>query len=413
MHVRRLATAVATLLASLVTAGLVPAAAEGHVAGWTNGCFGTGCVPSTSSSLQVIPHLGMLYVNGTFAVSTADDVLTLGGSPSIPNVDNLGMLMLGALGTSYEGEVFDLRVRMGGASVAVPAVLHGAVSDAGEGGVVVDFDDTPHPVTLGDGTAVSVVVHDVSLAPGATVALSGTMTTGTGAAPQGAAVAAPVPDAVPLAIAGTAGGAPLTGSTLGGVLPISLGTVTVPTEAAVRDDVMTLSVDLTAPVALHAELTATVRGTVVAAATGAYVVDFADAPVSVALPDGGAIAVSANDLAVAPGHTATLTGQIVQPPSNRPPVAEPDTYTRRRGNHRPVVTIGVLANDHDPEGAALTADVVAAPTRGTVVFQADGTFTYAPAPNYQSDDRFTYRVSDGLSWSAPATVTITVERSRP
>jgi hypothetical protein len=412
MDVRRLAGALATLVisaAAMVAAGPL-AGAEGHVAGWTNGCFGAGCTPSTQSSLQVTPHLGLMYVNGTFAASTAQDSLTLGGSPSIPNTDNLGSLMLGALAASYEGETFDLRVRMSGASVSVPATLHGAVTDAGAGGVVFDFDDAPHGLNLSDGTPVNVTVHDVALAPGATVALGATITTGAAVAPVGAVVATPAAGATPIAVVGTG----IAGTTAGGVLPLSLGTVSVGTDPADHaGETVRAVVDLTAPVAAHAAFVGTVRGTVVAAATGAYVVDFPADPVVVDLGDGSTLAISVNDVAVAPGHDAVVTGQIVQPPSNKAPVAVADTYGRHRGNHAPVVTSSVLANDIDAEGDALTAALVTGPSRGTLVFRADGMFTYAPAPNFQSDDAFTYRVFDGHAWSAPATVTIVVEKGRP
>jgi hypothetical protein len=172
------------------------------------------------------------------------------------------------------------------------------------------------------------------------------------------------------------------GTTSGGVLALSLGAVSVASDPADHTgETVSVAVDLTAPVAAHHVFSGAVRGTVVAAGTGAYLVDFPDAPLVVDLPDGRVLVVSVNDLAVAPGLDATLTGQVVQPPSNRPPVADDDTYTRHRGNHPPVVTTGVLANDTDPEGDALTAELVSGPSRGSIVFRPDGTFSYAPAPN--------------------------------
>jgi hypothetical protein len=194
------------------------------------------------------------------------------------------------------------------------------------------------------------------------------------------------------------------------VLPLVLGTVDVPGTPAVHDgEALAVAVDLTAPVVAHAAFSGVVTGTVVASGTGAYVVDFPGTPVAVDLGDGSALLVSVNDLAVAPGHSATLTGQIVQPPSNQVPVARDDSYSRRRGNHVPVVTTGVLVNDTDADGDPLVAELVQAPTNGTIVFQPDGTFAYAPEANSQTGDVFTYRVFDGLAWSEPATVTITVE----
>jgi hypothetical protein len=405
MQFRRLASIVAILLGAVPLLG-APAAADIGVSGWTNACFDTGCVPSTQSSLQFTTHLGLLYVNATFAASTASEMLSLGGSPSLPNVDNLGSLLLFPDAASYEGAVLDLRVRVGNATVSVPAVLHGAVAADGSGGVVVDFDDGPHSATLSDGTAVAVRVQDVSLVPGGNVAVGGTVTTGAGVGPVGAVVATPVPGAPPVTLAGAGVG----GTTAGGVLPLVLGTVDVPDTPAVHNgEVVPVAVDLTAPVVVHATFAGAVTGTVVTSGTGGYIVDFPDAPVSVDVDAGRVLVISVNDLAVAPGHSGVVTGQVVQPPTNQAPVARADGYTRKKGNHAPVVVTGVLANDTDADGDPLVAELVAAPTQGTVAFLANGMFTYAPAPNYQSDDAFTYRVFDGTVWSAPATVTITTE----
>ena len=404
MQFRRVASVVAILLGAVPLLG-APAAADIPVSGWTNACFGASCVPSTQSSLQFTTHLGLLYVNATFAASTASDMLALGGSPSLPNIDNLGSMLLFPDAANYEGSVLHLRVRVADVTVSVPAVLHGAVGADGSGGVVVDFDDAPHPATLGDGTAVAVTVQDVSLVPGANVALGGTVTTGAGVGPVGAVVPVPVAGAAPTAVVGTG----VTGTTAGGVLPLVLGTVDVSASPAVHTgEVVPVSVDLTLPVAAHAPFAGAVTGTVVAAGTGGYVVDFPAAPFSVDLGDGKVMVISVNDVAVAPGHSAVVTGQIVQPPTNRTPVARADSYTRKKGNHAPVVTTGVLANDTDADGDPLVAELVTSPTRGTVAFLPNGMFSYAPAPNYQDDDAFTYRVFDGLAWSAPATVTITV-----
>ena len=40
----------------------------------------------------------------------------------------------------------------------------------------------------------------------------------------------------------------------------------------------------------------------------------------------------------------------------------------------------------------------------------DGSFVYTPAENFSGEDAFTYRAGDGSAFSAPATVTITVNR---
>ena len=56
----------------------------------------------------------------------------------------------------------------------------------------------------------------------------------------------------------------------------------------------------------------------------------------------------------------------------------------------------MLGNDTDPDGDTLTAAVVdSAPSHGTLTLNADGSFTYTPAANFNGTDSFTYRASDG------------------
>ena len=78
----------------------------------------------------------------------------------------------------------------------------------------------------------------------------------------------------------------------------------------------------------------------------------------------------------------------------------------------------MLGNDGDPDASStLTAVLVSGPSHGTLTLNADGSFTYTPAANFNGDDSFTYKAS--ASPTAPAaptvdsdvaTVTITVRR---
>jgi VCBS repeat-containing protein len=58
---------------------------------------------------------------------------------------------------------------------------------------------------------------------------------------------------------------------------------------------------------------------------------------------------------------------------------------------------GVLDNDRDAEGDALTATVATPPEHGALVLDPDGTFTYAPEDGFIGVDSFRYTVSDGTS----------------
>jgi VCBS repeat-containing protein len=73
-----------------------------------------------------------------------------------------------------------------------------------------------------------------------------------------------------------------------------------------------------------------------------------------------------------------------------------------------VAAPGVLGNDTDPDGDTLSAVVVGEPSNGTLTLDTDGSFTYAPAANFDGTDSFTYRTGDGVLESNTATVTITV-----
>ena len=67
---------------------------------------------------------------------------------------------------------------------------------------------------------------------------------------------------------------------------------------------------------------------------------------------------------------------------------------------------GVLANDFDLNGDALTAALVTGPRNGNVTLNSNGSFTYTPNANYSGSDSFTYRANDGTSGTT-ATVTST------
>jgi VCBS repeat-containing protein len=102
-------------------------------------------------------------------------------------------------------------------------------------------------------------------------------------------------------------------------------------------------------------------------------------------------------------HVEYTTG-----PPNNPPIAIDDAHSTNEDVDLTIVSPGVLANDNDVDGDALTAVVDTLPSNGTLSLNSDGSFTYLPDPNFDGTDSFTYLVNDGIEDSNPATVTITV-----
>ena len=89
------------------------------------------------------------------------------------------------------------------------------------------------------------------------------------------------------------------------------------------------------------------------------------------------------------------------------PVANDDDYALTGEFQLDVGAPGVLDNDGD--GSALTAGSASDPANGSVVLNADGSFTYTPDYGFSGEDTFMYRADDGSALSNAATVTITVD----
>jgi hypothetical protein len=108
-------------------------------------------------------------------------------------------------------------------------------------------------------------------------------------------------------------------------------------------------------------------------------------------------------------QSATANVGITVTPVNDAPVGVADAYAIAEDGTLIVgAAAGVLANDSDVDGPALTAVLVSGPANGMLTLNPDGSFTYAPGANFNGTDSFVYRVSDGSLQSAPTTVTLTV-----
>lgn len=98
-------------------------------------------------------------------------------------------------------------------------------------------------------------------------------------------------------------------------------------------------------------------------------------------------------------------------PTYDPATAEDDLYKTFPGELLQVdATGGVLANDTNPDRSELTATLVQDVPQGQLTFNVDGSFAYDPL-DFAGTTSFSYFVNDGVTDSAPATVTLRVNRS--
>ena len=98
-------------------------------------------------------------------------------------------------------------------------------------------------------------------------------------------------------------------------------------------------------------------------------------------------------------------------PVNDAPVAVADSMTVVSGGTATTLIGGatsVLANDTDIDGPSLTAILVTGPTHGTLVLNANGTFSYTSDGSAATSDSFTYKANDGQLDSNTVTVSITI-----
>jgi hypothetical protein len=167
---------------------------EVFISGFTNGCFGAGCTPGASASIP-----GLTYSNSTFSGTTANGVRGLGGNPNPgANVNNLGSMTLSTAPNSFNTS-FTLQVTFtapqginGSPTAIFVATVTGTVRAADDGGVIIDFDNTPLLFTFNDTNCGATTVpgqqttcgagsfffsvNDLAIDPGQTAAITGQIT---------------------------------------------------------------------------------------------------------------------------------------------------------------------------------------------------------------------------------------------
>ena len=167
---------------------------EVFISGFTNGCFGAGCTPGASASIP-----GLTYSNSTFSGTTANGIRGLGGNPNPgANVNNLGSFTLSTAPNTFNTS-FTLQVTFtapqginGSPTTTFVATVTGTVRAADDGGVVIDFDNTPLLFTFNDTNCGATTVpgqqttcgagsfffsvNDLAIDPGQTASLTGQIT---------------------------------------------------------------------------------------------------------------------------------------------------------------------------------------------------------------------------------------------
>ncbi len=102
-------------------------------------------------------------------------------------------------------------------------------------------------------------------------------------------------------------------------------------------------------------------------------------------------------------NSSSVTTTVVVNPTL---VANDDFYATDKNLPLTIPAPGVLTNDTSSVTNTLTAVLLSIPDNGSVVLNADGSFTYTPLTTYVGIDQFAYFITVGTNSSGPAVVTI-------
>lgn len=114
------------------------------------------------------------------------------------------------------------------------------------------------------------------------------------------------------------------------------------------------------------------------------------------------------------GNVSAAMVKVKVLPVNDPPVAMDDEGIVAEGGTLKVAAPGLLENDTDMDGDALTVNttLVGGLNHGALTLNADGSYEYIHNGTETTSDTFVYRVSDGHGGADTAIVTIIITKAR-
>ena len=114
------------------------------------------------------------------------------------------------------------------------------------------------------------------------------------------------------------------------------------------------------------------------------------------------------------GNVSAAMVKVKVLPVNDLPVAVDDDGIVAEGGMLKVAAPGLLENDTDMDGDALTVNttLVSGLNHGALTLNADGSYEYIHNGTETRSDTFVYRVSDGHGGADTAIVTITITKAR-
>ncbi len=131
-------------------------------------------------------------------------------------------------------------------------------------------------------------------------------------------------------------------------------------------------------------------------------------------PRNNASGVGVITVTVSDGTTATTSDfNVIVNSVNDAPFAVSDSIVAKSSGPTVIQPFTLLSNDGDADGDAITFDLVSQPGYGTLTVMQDGSLQYDRTVTDFSSDTFSYRVFDGVTWSAPVNVTLSFSSLPP